>query len=206
MANAGRRRAVLGCVVVLGLLLGMAPAGAEEGDTLLATVDRPARITTTAAAFSGSADATSSASPIITRPTMAPRSRRWSRPASPAAMNATLAGSASRLIARSPRPGPPPRSASASPCRRSWLRRWRPASRLPSACVSFRSGATARARPCASVPSSSAEAAPRRASRAWRAARDRAWPRGTSGAARPGATRITDARRPGPPMEAADVF
>ena len=59
MANAGRRRAVLGCVVVLGLLLGMAPAGAEEGDTLLATVDRPARITTTAAAFSGSADATS---------------------------------------------------------------------------------------------------------------------------------------------------
>jgi len=65
MANAGRRRAVLGCVVVLAVVLalalapGMAPAAAEEGDPLLATVDRPARIETTAEALGASTGATS---------------------------------------------------------------------------------------------------------------------------------------------------
>jgi hypothetical protein len=48
MANAGLRRAVVGCLLVLALWT--AAARAEEGDQLLATVDQPARITATRAA------------------------------------------------------------------------------------------------------------------------------------------------------------
>jgi hypothetical protein len=57
MANAGPRRAAVGCFLVLALWI--EPASAEEGDQLRATVDQPARITATGAAFGGNAAATS---------------------------------------------------------------------------------------------------------------------------------------------------
>jgi hypothetical protein len=57
MANAGPRRAAVGCFLVLALWI--AAASAEEGDQLRATVDQPARITATEAAPGSNGAATS---------------------------------------------------------------------------------------------------------------------------------------------------
>lgn len=53
MANAGPRRAAVGCVLAVALWVAAVPA--EEGDQLLATVDQPARITATEAGAPGNA-------------------------------------------------------------------------------------------------------------------------------------------------------